>query len=24
VNPGTNDRIGDLERTTMLNAPNWN
>lgn len=24
VNPGTEDRIGDLERTTMLNAPNWN
>lgn len=24
LNPGTNDRIGDLERTTMLNAPNWN
>tara|TARA_R100001143_G_C3361215_1_gene136164 strand:+ start:18332 stop:18808 length:477 start_codon:yes stop_codon:yes gene_type:complete len=24
VNPGTGDRIGDLERTTMLNAPNWN
>jgi len=24
VNPGSNDRIGDLERTTMLNAPNWN
>lgn len=24
VNPGTDDRIGDLERTTMLNAPNWN
>lgn len=23
-NPGTGDRIGDLERTTMLNAPNWN
>lgn len=24
VNPGTDDRIGDLERTTMMNAPNWN
>ncbi len=24
VNPGTDDRIGDLQRTTMLNAPNWN
>lgn len=24
VNPGTDDRIGDLTRTTMLNAPNWN
>ena len=24
TNPGTDDRIGDLERTTMLNAPNWN
>lgn len=23
-NPGTGDRIGDLQRTTMLNAPNWN
>lgn len=23
-NPGTDDRIGDLQRTTMLNAPNWN
>lgn len=23
-NPGTDDRIGDLERTTRLNAPNWN
>jgi type II secretory pathway pseudopilin PulG len=23
-NPGTGDRIGDLERTTLLNAPNWN
>ncbi len=23
-NPGSEDRIGDLERTTMLNAPNWN
>ena len=23
-NPGTDDRIGDLERTTMMNAPNWN
>jgi hypothetical protein len=23
-NPGTEDRIGDLERTTLLNAPNWN
>lgn len=23
-NPGSDDRIGDLERTTMLNAPNWN
>ncbi len=23
-NPGSGDRIGDLERTTMLNAPNWN
>lgn len=23
-NPGTDDRIGDLERTTLLNAPNWN
>lgn len=23
-NPGSNDRIGDLERTTLLNAPNWN
>ncbi|MFU8812974.1 MAG: hypothetical protein ACNA78_08395 [Balneolaceae bacterium] len=24
TNPGSNDRIGDLERTNMLNAPNWN
>lgn len=24
TNPGTDDRIGDLERTTLLNAPNWN
>ncbi|MCC5907407.1 MAG: hypothetical protein JJU13_14440 [Balneolaceae bacterium] len=24
VNPDNNDRIGDLERTTLLNAPNWN
>lgn len=24
TNPGSDDRIGDLERTTMLNAPNWN
>ena len=23
-NPGSDDRIGDLERTTLLNAPNWN
>lgn len=23
-NPGSGDRIGDLERTTLLNAPNWN
>lgn len=23
-NPGSDDRIGDLERTTRLNAPNWN
>lgn len=23
-NPGTDDRIGDLERTTLRNAPNWN
>jgi len=23
-NPGSEDKIGDLERTTMLNAPNWN
>lgn len=23
-NPESNDRIGDLERTTLLNAPNWN
>ncbi len=23
-NPGTEDRIGDLQRTTLLNAPNWN
>lgn len=23
-NTGTGDRIGDLERTTLLNAPNWN
>lgn len=23
-NPGSDDRIGDLQRTTMLNAPNWN
>ncbi len=23
-NPDNNDRIGDLERTTLLNAPNWN
>jgi hypothetical protein len=22
-NPGTDDRIGDLQRTTLLNAPNW-
>jgi hypothetical protein len=24
INPGTDDRVGDLERTTLLNAPNWN
>ncbi len=24
TNPGSNDRIGDLERTTLRNAPNWN
>jgi hypothetical protein len=24
VNPGTDDRIGDLQRTTLLNAPSWN
>jgi hypothetical protein len=24
VNPNSEDRIGDLERTTLLNAPNWN
>lgn len=24
TNPGTDDRVGDLERTTLLNAPNWN
>jgi hypothetical protein len=24
TNPDNNDRIGDLERTTLLNAPNWN
>ena len=23
-NPESNDKIGDLERTTLLNAPNWN
>lgn len=23
-NPGSEDKIGDLERTTLLNAPNWN
>jgi len=23
-NPGSEDKIGSLERTTMLNAPNWN
>ena len=23
-NPGSDDKIGDLERTTLLNAPNWN
>jgi len=23
-NPGSEDKIGDLQRTTMLNAPNWN
>lgn len=23
-NPGSNDKIGDLQRTTLLNAPNWN
>jgi len=23
-NPGTGDKIGDLQRTTLLNAPNWN
>jgi hypothetical protein len=23
-NPGTDDKIGDLQRTTLLNAPNWN
>lgn len=23
-NPGSDDRIGDLERTNLLNAPNWN
>jgi len=23
-NPESGDRIGDLERTTLLNAPNWN
>ena len=23
-NPGSEDQIGSLERTTMLNAPNWN
>ena len=24
TNPGSDDRIGDLESTTLLNAPNWN
>ncbi len=24
TNPGSDDRIGDLQRTTLLNAPNWN
>ncbi|HLR91177.1 MAG TPA: hypothetical protein VK040_09485 [Balneolaceae bacterium] len=24
VNPDTGDRIGDLERTTLLNVPSWN
>ena len=24
TNPGSDDRIGDLERTTLRNAPNWN
>ena len=23
-NPGSDDVIGDLQRTTLLNAPNWN
>ena len=23
-NPGTDDVVGDLERTTLLNAPSWN
>ncbi|MDX1642202.1 MAG: hypothetical protein R3220_10920 [Balneolaceae bacterium] len=23
-NPNSEDKIGDLERTTLLNAPNWN
>lgn len=23
-NPGSDDKIGDLQRTTLLNAPNWN
>lgn len=23
-NPGSDDKIGDLEQTTLLNAPNWN
>lgn len=23
-NPESDDKIGDLERTTLLNAPNWN
>lgn len=23
-NPNSDDKIGDLERTTLLNAPNWN